>query len=84
MDRLPGSDNMGIEYPASGVKPPAEEGGDPQFNFIEYRSSEQNGLDKLTEELVTFSDKCPESAIVLLGYSQVSLILDTRVIFHRN
>lgn len=81
MDELPGSDNKAIDYPASGVTPPAEVGGKPTFNFIEYRSSEQLGVDRLTEELVAFNDKCPDSGIVLLGYSQVSMVWNIGVIY---
>jgi len=69
MEALPGSDAVPISYPAGGITIP-EGGGEPQYDLGDYIASESEGYIALVTEIKTFVDRCPETDIVLLGYSQ--------------
>lgn len=60
-----GSDAYAIVYPAAGIldHPPWVDG--PL-----YETSEQTGVDNLVAHIVNFTEYCPDTTIVLLGYSQ--------------
>lgn len=58
MDRVPGSQAVGLQYPAS--KEPS------------YPDSEGTGTNHMTQYIKYYSTKCPDTKLVLLGYSQVS------------
>ncbi|MCJ1436579.1 hypothetical protein MMC27_005959 [Xylographa pallens] len=79
MDKLPGSDSMAIDYPASGITIGAD--GKPVYNFFQYRASEGQGLAMLSAEIEDFNERCPDTGIVVMGYSQASMIPETRLTF---
>ena len=62
-----GSDAYAIVYPATGLV--------KNFPWVQfpdvYKKSEQAGVDNLTAHIQEFSTTCPDTPIVLLGYSQV-------------
>lgn len=58
MDQIPGSQAVGLQYPAS--KTPT------------YEKSEGKGSNHMTQYIEYYSTKCPNTKLVLLGYSQVS------------
>ena len=70
LEKIPGSDIKAIDYPASGITIGADE--KPIFNFFQYKASEAEGLAKFSAELLDFANACPETGIVVMGYSQVS------------
>ncbi|MCJ1400328.1 hypothetical protein MMC11_003533 [Xylographa trunciseda] len=75
MSQLPGSDSMAVEYPASGITIGTD--GEPIYNFFQYRASEAEGLAKFTAEVEDFTERCPETGIVVMGYSQASITNET-------
>ena len=77
LDKLPGSDSYAIEYPASGISIGTD--GKPIYNFFQYRASEAEGLARLSAEIEDFSEMCPGTGIVVMGYSQASMIPEPRL-----
>lgn len=57
-DQCAGSDIAEVPYPAT---------------IDDYTTSEQEGVGNLTELVLEYQECCPDSRIVLLGYSQVWL-----------
>lgn len=57
-DQCAGSDIAEVPYPAT---------------IDDYYNSEAQGVGNLTELVLQYQDCCPDSRIVLLGYSQVGL-----------
>lgn len=80
MDQLPGSDSLAIDYPASGFTIGMD--GKPVFNFSQYRDSEKEGYVKFSAEVEDFSESCPTTDIVVMGYSQASIINKTHLTSH--
>ena len=79
---LPGSDGVAIDYPASGISV-----GDDEkliYNIFQYSASIMEGQDKLSAEIEDFSQRCPDTRIVVVGYSQASIINETRLTCHRH
>jgi len=68
LDQLPGSDSMAIDYPASGIT--IDDDGTPIYNFFQYKASEAEGLAKFSAEVEDFTERCPDTDIVVMGYSQ--------------
>lgn len=60
LKRIPGSTAYPVNYPADGLR-----------NRTRYVESEQEGVDDLNAHIKSFAQACPETKIVLLGYSQV-------------
>lgn len=58
MNTIPGSQAVGLAYPASMLPT--------------YRDSESAGARNMTVYIKYFAEKCPDTKLVLLGYSQVS------------
>lgn len=81
MDKLPGSDSVAIDYPASGLT--IGDHGEPSVDLSLYRVSELFGLRKLTSEFEDHNERCPDTGIIVMGFSQASTINETRSIFHR-
>lgn len=52
---LPGSDSVAVDYPAT---------------LTDYANSETSGVVAMTALIEEYVDSCPQSKIVLLGYSQ--------------
>jgi len=52
---IPGSDDIAVVYPA---------------DLVPYESSEEAGVTNMTQEITSYVQQCPNSKIVLLGYSQ--------------
>lgn len=55
-NRIPGSDDVVIVYPAA---------------LAPYQPSEAAGVSALTSSITSYVGRCPNTKIVLLGYSQV-------------
>jgi hypothetical protein len=61
--KIPGSDAVGLDYPA--IYPPI-------------RPSEPEGVAALTQYVTEYIDGCPNSKVVLMGYSQGAMVtMDT-------
>jgi len=82
MDKLPGSDGKAIDYPASGIT--IGDDGEPIYNFFQYKASEAEGLAKFSAEVEDFTQRCPSTEIVVMGYSQASTIHETCSTSHRH
>lgn len=54
---VPGSDSESVEYPAT---------------LTDYQASEASGVAAMTKLIQSYAQRCPNSKIALLGYSQVS------------
>jgi acetylxylan esterase len=67
---IPDSDSFAIDYPAGGIT--IGDDGKPIYQPLQYILSVQEGRSKLQAELVDFNLFCPNTSVVLLGYSQVS------------
>ena len=80
--KVPGSDSVAIDYPASGITIGAD--GTPIYNFFQYKASEAEGLLKFSAELEDFTQRCPDTGIVVMGYSQVSMIYETCLTCHQH
>lgn len=70
--KISGSDDFAITYPASGIAMRPD--GTYQYNFFEYTASESQGYGALLTHLEDYYDLCPETKIVIMGYSQASRI----------
>jgi hypothetical protein len=68
---IPDSESVAIEYPAGGI---VIEFGKPVYQPLEYIFSVQNGRDRLSDKLIDFNSACPNTSVVLMGYSQASQI----------
>ena len=66
--QIPGSSAYAIEYPANGI---SKDGESIKYNFFEYSSSVAQGYGALITHIEDFTEICPETKIVLMGYSQV-------------
>jgi len=60
----PGATSEAIDYPACG--------GQGQCGGIQYGDSVKAGTAAVAKAVNAFNEKCPETQIVLIGYSQVS------------
>lgn len=81
-DRIPGSDSIAIDYPASGIiNRPGEK---PIYNFTEYRDSVAEGNDNFAAEVENFTQRCPGTGVVVLGYSQANIVNETRLRCHQH
>ena len=69
LQKMPGSDAYPIDYPAEGLLRHS-----PWFQPFKYPGSEQTGVDNLNAHIMNFTANCPDTKIVLLGYSQVSVL----------
>ncbi|KAH8197455.1 hypothetical protein TruAng_008386 [Truncatella angustata] len=69
LKELPGSDSFPIDYPASGIVVDPETN-ETQYRFAQYSASKNEGYNALALEIKEFANKCPETGIVLMGYSQ--------------
>ena len=81
-ESLPGSDSLAIDYPGSGIS--VGDDGELDFNIFQYISSITEGLAKISAEIEDFSQRCPNTRIVILGYSQASIANEARLTCHRN
>lgn len=68
LKKISGSDSMAIDYPASGITLNGDD--EPVYNFFQYRASEAEGLAKFSAEIEDFTELCPDTPIVVMGYSQ--------------
>jgi len=64
-DAFPNSTSEVIDYPAAGKTPD------------EYAASVADGIKAIVSQVTTFSQACPETQLVMVGYSQGSQIMDT-------
>ena len=62
-EQLPGATSEAIDYPANGLN-----------SFTEYAESETTGIENTTKAIQAYAQRCPESRIALLGYSQVRFL----------
>ncbi|KAL8923763.1 MAG: hypothetical protein Q9208_004411 [Pyrenodesmia sp. 3 TL-2023] len=67
---LSSMDSYAIDYPASGIS--IGEDGDADYSLPEYVASEAQGYGAPKAHLETYSVLCPDTKIVLMGYSQAS------------
>jgi acetylxylan esterase len=74
--QIPGSDAVAIDYPATGI---TIVDGEPSFNFAQYVASVMEGVSKFKAEIEDFSEQCPDTGIVILGYSQVSKLNENSI-----
>lgn len=58
---VPGSDSEAVDYPAT---------------LTDYQASEASGVAAMMKLIQSYAERCPNSKIALLGYSQVSKLLD--------
>jgi hypothetical protein len=56
VNQIPGSDSIAVNYPAT---------------LYNYQSSESQGVTAMTNLIEQYTSSCPNSKIVLMGYSQV-------------
>ena len=68
ISKISDSDAYAIVYPAAGIVIDP-----PSVNFSIYKQSEQTGVDNLNAHIINYTETCPDTRIVLLGYSQVSI-----------
>jgi acetylxylan esterase len=61
-----GSTAEAISYPACG--------GQPSCGGISYSSSVAQGIQAVASAVNSFNSQCPQTKLVLVGYSQVSLV----------
>lgn len=66
----PGATAEAITYPACG--------GQGQCGGVSYDDSANQGTAAVVKAVTDFHTKCPDTKIVLIGYSQVSLVTHTR------
>lgn len=71
LKKIPGSDAVAIEYPAGGIT--VGDDGKLEYNFPKYVASVMEGVNNFKAEIEAFSDECPETGIVIMGYSQASI-----------
>lgn len=69
LEDLPGSDTYAIDYPGTGIADNPDAG---PYNITEYARSEAIGYSNLKAEISSFHTDCPNTGIVLMGYSQAS------------
>jgi acetylxylan esterase len=69
LSEIPDSDSYAIDYPASGIT--VGDNGELHYQPIQYITSVQKGRASLQSELIDFNLFCPNSSVILLGYSQV-------------
>ena len=66
-EAIPGSDDYAIVYPATGVAVNPDES--LSYNIFDYIASESEGYAALLSHLEEYVYTCPETKVVLLGYS---------------
>ena len=62
----PGATSEAIDYPACG--------GQPECGGVQYEASAQQGTQATASAVNGFNERCPDTELVLIGYSQVSLV----------
>lgn len=65
MNQIPGSDSVAVVYPAT---------------LQNYQSSESQGVSAMMSDIQGYVQACPNSKIVLMGYSQVSSLISIYVL----
>ena len=80
MVKLPSSDAIAIDYPASGITIGPD--GDPLINVTQYTASEADGLVKFKTEVKNFAESCSDTKVVVMGLFQASIIDWTRLRRH--
>lgn len=68
--KLSAVDAYAIDYPASGIA--IGDDGEPNPDLREYSASEAQGYAALKTHLEDYSTLCPDTKVVLMGYSQAS------------
>ncbi|EPS29233.1 Acetylxylan esterase 2 [Penicillium oxalicum] len=71
LSAYPGSTAEAINYPACG--------GQASCGYLSYSNSVQQGINAVTTAVNRFNSECPNSKIVLVGYSQGSEIFDVNL-----
>jgi acetylxylan esterase len=66
LNAYPGATAEAINYPACG--------GQASCGSVSYANSVQQGVAAVTAAVNAFNTKCPSTQLVLVGYSQVSLL----------
>lgn len=69
----PGTTTEAIDYPACG--------GQSSCGGVAYGDSVLAGIDAVVEAVNSFNTQCPDTSIVLVGYSQVGFPLVSEIIF---
>lgn len=64
LNAYPGSTSEAINYPACG--------GQSSCGGVSYANSVQQGVAAVTAAVNAFNNKCPDTKLVIVGYSQVS------------
>jgi len=64
---IPDSDSFAVDYPAAGI---TIKDGKPVYEPLKYIRSVQEGRNKLAAELQDINIFCPNTSVVLMGYSQ--------------
>ncbi|KAL2264201.1 hypothetical protein VTK26DRAFT_477 [Humicola hyalothermophila] len=64
----PGATSEPIDYPACG--------GQPNCGGVSYDNSAQQGTQAVVQAVTSFNARCPDTKIVLIGYSQGGQIMD--------
>lgn len=67
LSAYPGSTAEAISYPACG--------GQSSCGSVSYSSSVAQGISAVASAVNSFNSQCPSTKLVLVGYSQVSLVL---------
>lgn len=66
----PGATSEAIDYPACG--------GQAQCGGVAYEASAQQGTQATASAVNGFNERCPDTELVLIGYSQVSFVFPSR------
>ena len=82
MVKLPGSDGVAIDYPASGITTDSK--GKPVMEFDKYKASLAVGLANFSAEVKAFVQRCPDTGIIAIGESQASIFNETRLKCHQH
>ncbi|KAH8203687.1 hypothetical protein TruAng_002100 [Truncatella angustata] len=72
LKRMPGSASFALDYPASGSVDAANVS---SYHIPTYLPSEITGVFTLGAKINTFTKRCPQTGIVLIGYSQGSHVI---------
>ena len=62
----PGATSEAINYPACG--------GQPECGGVQYEQSAQQGTQATATAVNSFNEQCPDTELVLIGYSQVRFV----------
>lgn len=66
----PGATSEAIDYPACG--------GQPECGGVQYDASAQQGTQATASAVNGFNERCPDTELVLIGYSQVGFAFRSR------